>query len=160
MKRCSGCKEELPLDCFGKNSNTKDGLQTYCKACKKEAQRRWNKKNREKRNRLSAEWREKNKEKYLASQKKYRETHYGKVLAKNAKRVADKLQRTPAWADQKELEKVYMNCPEGFVVDHDIPLRGETVSGLHVPENLRYLTPEENLSKGNKWQPKSIHLAQ
>lgn len=60
-------------------------------------------------------------------------------------------QRTPVWSDLSAIRDIYNKCPEGCHVDHDIPLRGELVSGLHVPSNLKYLTKEDNLAKGNRY---------
>ena len=34
-KRCTGCKEMLPLDSFYKNKTTDDGKSIYCKGCTK-----------------------------------------------------------------------------------------------------------------------------
>ena len=63
---------------------------------------------------------------------------------------ARKLKATPKWANMKKIRDIYLNCPKGFEVDHIIPLKGKTVSGLHVENNLQYLTKSENCSKGNK----------
>jgi hypothetical protein len=68
-------------------------------------------------------------------------------------RHAAKLQRTPAWANHDKIKEVYENCPEGHEVDHIIPLQGDLVSGLHVENNLQYLTKYENCSKGNRYTP-------
>jgi 5-methylcytosine-specific restriction endonuclease McrA len=68
-----------------------------------------------------------------------------------ANRRASKILRTPQWADLNKIKLFYKNCPKGMTVDHIIPLQGTIVSGLHVYENLQYLTHEENSRKGNKF---------
>ena len=75
-----------------------------------------------------------------------------KAKAKSVLRQVSKIQRTPAWADQDKITEFYRNCPEGYHVDHIVPLRGKNVSGLHVHTNLQYLTAEENLKKSNSWE--------
>lgn len=72
-------------------------------------------------------------------------------LACTRKRQAAKQQRTPVWADVAAMAAFYVACPIGQVVDHVIPLRGKLVSGLHVLENLQYLTKLDNLKKGNSY---------
>lgn len=59
--------------------------------------------------------------------------------------------RTLAWSDISKIKKFYANKPVGMVVDHVVPLRGKNVSGLHVSWNLQYLTPQENIRKGNRF---------
>lgn len=50
-------------------------------------------------------------------------------------------------ADKEAIKQIYLNCPEGYEVDHIIPLsRG----GLHHQDNLQYLLKEDNRRKGNK----------
>lgn len=62
-----------------------------------------------------------------------------------------KLDRTPSWSQSTKIKEFYDKCPEGYHVDHIVPLQGKLVSGLHVIENLQYLTAKENLSKQNKF---------
>lgn len=71
------------------------------------------------------------------------------------KRRRDIKERTPKWLTEEDLIKireVYLTCPEGFQVDHIIPLRGKLVSGLHVPENLQHLESSDNLKKSNVYE--------
>lgn len=60
---------------------------------------------------------------------------------------ARKNNQTPSDADMEIIKEIYKQRPEGYEVDHIIPLsRG----GLHHQDNLQYLTKEENQKKGNK----------
>lgn len=67
---------------------------------------------------------------------------------------------TPPWLTKEQkrsIRELYLHAMrmsettgERYVVDHIVPLQGETVSGLHVPWNLRVITQVENLAKSNK----------
>lgn len=64
---------------------------------------------------------------------------------------------TPPWLTKemyREMKQIYEKCPDGFHVDHIVPLRNwSLVRGLHVPWNLQYLPAKENMSKGNSFWP-------
>lgn len=72
---------------------------------------------------------------------------------RQAKYKAAKIRRTPIWADLLKIRDIYNKCPEGYHVDHEIPLQGNLVCGLHVETNLQYLTALENMQKGNRYTP-------
>lgn len=76
------------------------------------------------------------------------------------KRRIAKRKRTPIWSDKYEIEEIYqtakrisLNTGIKHEVDHIIPLQGELVSGLHVPENLQIIPKRENRKKRNKYTP-------
>ena len=64
---------------------------------------------------------------------------------------AKKRNATPQWADIEKIKMIYLNCPDGYHVDHIIPLNGALVTGLHVENNLQYLSAYDNRSKSNKF---------
>lgn len=81
-----------------------------------------------------------------SEQKKAKNKKRDKCVYKSRLRKA-----TPSWADKELIKKFYENRPDGFHVDHIIPLRGEFVCGLHVIENLQYLPAEDNMAKSNNF---------
>lgn len=95
-------------------------------------------------------WRKNNKEYVRLYKNEYnKRTNNSSHL--EMKRHTKKLNAMPTWVNQEELKLVYKNRPPGYEVDHIHPLQGELISGLHIPQNLQYLTPSENVLKHNKF---------
>lgn len=96
------------------------------------------------------DWRFNNKKIHNNRYKIYRQNNLPLMVARTQKYRAAKMNALPKWANISDLKQVYINCPIGLHVDHIVPLRGKNVSGLHVPWNLQYLTPQDNQRKSNK----------
>lgn len=68
-----------------------------------------------------------------------------------------RMRNIPPWADRCATAAVYREAREmralgvDCEVDHVIPLRGKTVSGLHVHTNLRVLLTEDNRRKAARF---------
>lgn len=60
---------------------------------------------------------------------------------------ARKRYQTPVDEDIDALQEFYYNCPEGYEVDHIVPL---SKGGAHSLNNLQYLTISENRRKSNR----------
>lgn len=131
IKACPKCNKTQTYSEYGIDNNNSYGVAKYCKVCMSECNKKYY---------------ESNKDVY---HKEYIEEHRSEYNARNAKRRSDKLQATPSWANLTLIKSIYENA-EGNHVDHIIPLLGDTVCGLHVENNLQYLTPEENSKKSNK----------
>jgi len=89
-------------------------------------------------------------------QREYARRNKGKKKYHSNLRRANKQKATPDWLttiDRIIIQHIYDSCPQGYHVDHIVPLKGKTVCGLHVPWNLRCIPDWENLSKGNKSWP-------
>ena len=95
--------------------------------------------------------------------KRWRDANPGKIRAQAAKRRSILKLRMPGWLTDTEyaqIEAIYIKASEMtatgdtvYHVDHDLPLRGKYVSGLHVPANLKILSAQDNLRKSNLWKP-------
>lgn len=99
------------------------------------------------------EWIKANPERVRANKRAYYERRRGDLILYARQREIHVLKfATPSWANRKNISEIYKQAGElGMHVDHVIPLRGKTVCGLHVENNLQLLTPKENMSKGNKY---------
>ncbi len=75
MKRCMGCKQTKPSECFSKSKNERDGLYHYCKQCSAKKAREWYSNNKEK----VSQWAKANRSKIREVKKKYKEEHPEKI---------------------------------------------------------------------------------
>lgn len=131
-KCCNSCNTILHTNEFVLNKDSWDGLSYTCKQCKQVDRQIFTDKNPEY-----------NKNTYL----EHKDEYIARAIQYKTKRTL----ATPLWANLDEIKNIYNKCPEGYHVDHIIPLQGDLVCGLHVENNLQYLTIEENLKKSNKF---------
>lgn len=96
------------------------------------------------------EWKKKNREKTKAQLKRHRETHSKERRFYCSMYKCKKINRLPKWITKQDIERMkqfYINCPDDMTVDHIYPLKGTHCSGFHHPDNLQYLTIEDNQKK-------------
>lgn len=105
----------------------------------------------------SKAWQKEHPEQTKRNAKAVRDRHPEREAAKVQRRNAVKLRAMPKWANKEAIARHYANARyltevTGHLhhVDHIIPLRGETVSGLHVENNLREIPHFINTRKGNR----------
>jgi 5-methylcytosine-specific restriction endonuclease McrA len=80
------------------------------------------------------------------------ERHYAKIVQRVRLRDVALKMRTPTWANREAIDAIYAEAQRmNMTVDHIVPLRGKTVSGLHVEHNLQLLSREENARKSNRF---------
>ena len=123
-----------------------------------EAKRRYYEENRETVIARAARRPDEAKRRYQQKHKDENPDYYKALTNQRRKRFKN---ATPPWLTaehRKKIREKYLLAAEitketgvPYVVDHMVPLHGETVCGLHVPWNLKVMTREENLAKSNKF---------
>lgn len=131
-KYCGTCNTIKSFSEFPNNKSSSCGIAAQCKSCRSVAQQGGY-------------------SKYKDSHIKSYEKNTGKIKSRNIENKLNRGKRVVPWTEKEAIADFYHNCPEGFHVDHEIPLQGKEVSGLHVLANLQYLPANQNLAKSNKY---------
>lgn len=105
-------------------------------------------------------WCQSNVARVRENQKAWRAANPGRIGEKNAVRGRKCTKLAPLWRNRFFIDEIYRLAKlrtkltgVEWQVDHIVPLKSKTVSGLHVEFNLRVIPKKANLSKGNRYWP-------
>ena len=167
-KLCKTCGEVKALELFGIQTKRPDGRSSQCKGCVSKRSAAAYASNREKIKAKNKARRDLLKETNLdllkLITKRYnqnsRNNSRGALNAYRATYWCKKGNNAPAWLTKEQINKIKQYYVEAnrltrslgvsYHVDHIIPLRGKTASGLHVPWNLQIILGSDNRKKSNK----------
>jgi hypothetical protein len=123
-------------------------------------QHNWTPEQREAARLIVAKFRDANRDLCAARSKQSRKKNLAHYAARASEGRAIKFRATPAWLTPIQMAQIHAMYEVAAMcsvqtgikhhVDHIIPLNGKTVTGLHVPWNLRVIPAQENISKSNR----------
>lgn len=96
MKICTACKQEKPLDLFGKRKHSKDGIRHECKECSNKRTRGYYDKNAQEIRRKTREDRKKDPVKFREAELKWYSKNHTEKSTKAAKWYRDNTERVRA----------------------------------------------------------------
>lgn len=157
-KTKGACVECVRIEWKTTLEKRKDYFTSYNQSNKgKDNKRAWYERNRETVIERAKSQNTGNKRKYRAKWRQHNKLKH--QLNCNVRRRRHR-EATPKWLtheQKQQIKAIYASAIQltqttgtQYVVDHIVPLRGDTVCGLHVPWNLQVMTQEQNLLKSNK----------
>lgn len=158
MKTCAKCKIEKSASEFSKHRGRKDGLQSICKPCDREASSRWYKENSERQRGNARRWREENHERKLEYTRRWHEKNPHRDGLKCAIRRSplpehDLFEGASRGEVMAETAFDYRLCrliSEKTGVPHEIDhIHMIKDGGVHRLHNLRIITLYENRRRGD-----------
>lgn len=157
LGRCITCGIIAPI------KDIKSGKNNTCPSCVKHRSKLFRVSNPESVRTISRRYREKHPEKIKEIYRRWQSKNIGYLRNKGTKRrLAEKhasVYQGYGSDEEDQIIALYQNTPEGYHVDHIIPLQHPLVCGLHVLRNLQYLPAKDNLMKSNKFEPYTITYA-
>ena len=160
QKRCPRCKETKPTSDFGKDRRNKDGLNTYCRSCKK----RYNDEQKEYRTEYFKKYHQQHRIEEQEYSRLYRKEHPDSCK-KNTANWRAKLFRDESILSTIEIEEslsffnyecaysgVPLSC--GYELDHIIPLsKGGTNQVHNIVPCLSVINKQKNARDIEEWYP-------
>ncbi len=179
MKNCIACNTMKPINDFGKKAVSKDGLDYYCRICRKsyynnkkydrkEYQSLYKRVISDKRKLYLKEYSLKNKHKYI-DRYKIIKVEKGINDTRTIKRINNLVHRTLNYKNEEKLKlsKNYLgwtkhsfiekfgNIPKDYHIDHKVPvswfLKHTPINIINSLDNLQLLYKDDNLKKSNKF---------
>jgi hypothetical protein len=166
LKVCSHCQITKSYNEFNKDKNRKDGCQRYCRCCDRKLRSERSKRIQH----VSVETKScPSCSQELPINNFFKNLYYKTGLSteckkchlerlkpfqnhNSSKRRANKLRAFVYKHENENIRAMYVFAKENNLhIDHIYPLKGETVCGLHCLNNLQFLLPKDNISKGNKY---------
>jgi 5-methylcytosine-specific restriction endonuclease McrA len=159
MRKCK-CGE-TDITQFNKDRSRPGGYAYICRKCERVKSLKYEQEHVESIKAAKQVYRTKNRERRNKYYNAWAKANRQKMTAKTARRLAAQEKRVPSWLTEEDwalIHSFYAKAAEltkntgiPHEVDHIIPLRGENISGLHVPSNLQVLTKHQNAVKSNKY---------
>jgi hypothetical protein len=156
-KTCRGCGERKPLAAFSANGRATDGRKYRCKLCYNAERRAWYTRDPSKAKAYAAQYHKEHAAEVSARASRWRNDNRPRKTALQMERQNRQRKATLATVSREALVAIYERSAHltqltgvEHHVDHEVPLLGRDVCGLHVPWNLRCIPAALNRSKGNR----------